>query len=372
MSNHLYQYYEQLCQWSAVRRFSGRHFNDKNRCNVLVICDPNRISYSQIYPFFYYRSVFRERFNVELRLVPLPAYETPAYQVAHHADVILLQTWFTVEPAALEALVAKIQKLNPASELHFLDSFAPTDLRLARILAPLVKSYIKKSVLKDRSQYQKPQLGDTNLMEYYCGLFDIEEKMVDWQVPMDVMDKLVIGPTFFTSPLILESFLNRSEPPSDNKTLDVHARMAAKGSSWYGKMRQLSVDKLNALTGLKTAVGPGIPRKQFMRELATAKICFSPFGYGEICWRDIEAIQAGAVLLKPSMEHLDMNPRIHIPFETYIPLQWDYSDLEEKIESVLSNDTYRKTLVSNAYQMVRAYLQEARFVDQFAYLFTRS
>ena len=39
-----------------------------------------------------------------------------------------------------------------------------------------------------------------------------------------------------------------------------------------------------------------------------SKLCFSPFGYGEVCWRDFEAMSTGAVLVKPDMSHLQARP----------------------------------------------------------------
>jgi hypothetical protein len=38
--------------------------------------------------------------------------------------------------------------------------------------------------------------------------------------------------------------------------------------------------------------------------LTNSKLCFSPFGYGELCWRDIEGLSDGGCLIKPDMGHL--------------------------------------------------------------------
>ena len=39
-----------------------------------------------------------------------------------------------------------------------------------------------------------------------------------------------------------------------------------------------------------------------------SRICISPFGYGEICWRDFEAILCGCLVVKPDMSHVETNP----------------------------------------------------------------
>ena len=53
-----------------------------------------------------------------------------------------------------------------------------------------------------------------------------------------------------------------------------------------------------------------------MRELAQCGICFSPFGYGEVCWRDDEAVYSGALLINPGMSHMVTEPDVFVPGET--------------------------------------------------------
>ena len=66
----------------------------------------------------------------------------------------------------------------------------------------------------------------------------------------------------------------------------------------------------------------------------------SPFGLGEICYRDFEILFSGCLMIKPDMKHIKTWPNIYIPMETYIPCRWDFSDLEEKVRWALR--TYLK------------------------------
>ena len=75
-----------------------------------------------------------------------------------------------------------------------------------------------------------------------------------------------------------------------------------------------------------------------MRE---TKIMPSPFGWGEIGVRDYEAFINGSLLLKPNMDHMLTWPNIFIKNKTYIPFEWDYSDLESNILKYLKNDQER-------------------------------
>lgn len=94
-------------------------------------------------------------------------------------------------------------------------------------------------------------------------------------------------------------------------------------------------------------------QKKYYTELADSKIVLSPFGWGEVCFRDFEAILAGALLFKPDMSHLVTWPNVYIPNETYVPLKWDGSDLMEKTEQYLSDETKRSRIAANAYEQYR-------------------
>lgn len=369
MKKYFERNYTRLHSKKIFGSFYHRPFDHASKIKVLLICHPSRISYSQAYPFVYYAQDFEQKFGAQIRLVALEDFQAGRVK-ARGADVVLLQTWFNVSEDALTQLLDMIGTINPGAKLHYLDSFAPTDLRLTRTIAGRIDGYIKKSLLRDRTEYLKPTLGDTNLVDFYSRLFNLEDEEVNFHVPESVFPKLKVGPTFHTGPNIIEVFSKEDCPNLTNKTIDVHGRMAVTGSAWYQSMRKLAEDKLLAITGISTVSGFGITHKQFMAEMLSSKICFSPFGYGEICWRDIEAIQTGSVLIKPSMEHLEMDPNIHIPYETYIPCEWDFSDLEEKIQMILNDDELRMNVAFNAYSLLQKWVKDKEFVKQFSYLFT--
>ena len=78
-------------------------------------------------------------------------------------------------------------------------------------------------------------------------------------------------------------------------------------------------------------------RLAYLRELTESRITFSPYGWGEICFRDFEAVACGSVLLKPDMTHLDTKPDIYEPGVTYVPVRWDLQDFAAKAEWILNN-----------------------------------
>jgi len=109
---------------------------------------------------------------------------------------------------------------------------------------------------------------------------------------------------------------------------------------------------------LKSAYGPVVKKKQYWNELRNSKVCLSPFGFGEVCYRDFESFISGALLLKPSMDHLVTYPNLFIPDETYIPLSWDLSDVEEKLEDVIANYDSYKHIAENGQELYKKVLND--------------
>ena len=66
-------------------------------------------------------------------------------------------------------------------------------------------------------------------------------------------------------------------------------------------------------------------------------MALSPFGMGEICFRDFECMQFGTIIVKPDVSRLDTIPNIYEDDETYIAVNYDWSNLNEKIDYVLSD-----------------------------------
>ena len=80
-----------------------------------------------------------------------------------------------------------------------------------------------------------------------------------------------------------------------------------------------------------------MPFQEYMKNLWSSKISLSPFGMGEFCFRDLESMMMGTVVLKPSHKKVDTLPNLMVDNETFIPCKYDWSDLEEKIDYILSN-----------------------------------
>jgi hypothetical protein len=101
-----------------------------------------------------------------------------------------------------------------------------------------------------------------------------------------------------------------------------------------------------------------ISQSAYNTELSESFGVFSPFGWGELCFRDFEAITRGSLLLKPDVSHLETWPDVFIPEETYVPLSWDASDILEKAEFFLSHNKEAQAIVDNAWERYRKQVSE--------------
>lgn len=346
-------------------RYLSRPFSRRAALRVQIYTTRNRIAFAQVYPLLKLATELGHTLGAEIRCADLEQLLSGGSPAA--ADVVLVQPWFTVNRAALTRGLTQIREVNPKARVVLLDPCAHSDLRLARDVEPFVDLYAKKALFQDRQRYLMPTRGDTNLTDYYGELYGHEQSMVDWQVPPSILPKLRVWPGFFTAPGMMELFLG--SPPDFNvdRPIDVHARLTVEGSGWYAAMRRASVDSLARISG-QVVTGVGVSCARFSRELRASKLVFSPFGYGELCWRDIEGMLAGAVVVKQDMGHLETCPGLFRPWETYVPIAWDFSDLPEQVGRISRDDRWRTRIAETAFSRIQTYLADHLLDDLVAVL----
>jgi hypothetical protein len=106
----------------------------------------------------------------------------------------------------------------------------------------------------------------------------------------------------------------------------------------------------------------------YWRELQSSKVMLSPFGYGEVCLRDFEGFMSGCVVVKPNMDHLETWPPVYENDETVVPVSWDMSDLEERVDKILENYDVYKPIAEKGQKRYKKYITHSSapecFVDQ--------
>tara|TARA_A100001391_G_scaffold92346_1_gene61035 strand:- start:708 stop:1250 length:543 start_codon:yes stop_codon:yes gene_type:complete len=140
------------------------------------------------------------------------------------------------------------------------------------------------------------------------------------------------------------------QPVNNNKQIDLCAIFqdnhpynedhSVRNDIYYNSHRKGLSDVLESLKNKYSMLTNKMPFQEYVQNLWNSKISLSPFGMGELCFRDLESMVFGTVILKPSHEMVDTLPNIMVDDETFISCKYDWSDLEEKIDYILSNFVY--------------------------------
>ena len=357
---------------AATRARSRSRWRAKSNLRVLLVADSSKIPRSQIFPFYYFLKDIERRFKTEFREVSVASFQNIKRSTPTGADIVLFQPWFTLGHEKITSLADLLRKSNPGATLIFMDSYAPSDLRFAETLEPFIDLYVKKHVFRDRSLYGKPTQGDTNLVDFYEKLYELKSSpKVTFAVSESFLSKLVVGPTFFTSSYLLPKFHRQEQPAVRTKNIRVHARLGCTGAPWYQSMREHSLSNCEPFAQGSIVTSETTRFGNYINELSRSMVCFSPFGYGEVCIRDYEAIACGTMLIKPDMSHIETSPNVYLPHETYVPIKWDFSDLGEKLDYYLSHENETKEITENAYRLLHNYCRSGGFVDQVGPLFKK-
>ena len=119
-------------------------------------------------------------------------------------------------------------------------------------------------------------------------------------------------------------------------------------TDYYDPHRKNLMDTLSDKYNVAKLVnGVRLSQQEYYQNMFNSKIIMAPLGYGEMAPRDIESAMFGSVLIKPDISYILSEPFIYDE-ETYVAVKYDWSDLEEKIDEVLSDyDNVRERLVEN-------------------------
>ena len=80
-----------------------------------------------------------------------------------------------------------------------------------------------------------------------------------------------------------------------------------------------------------------LPYQDYINYLYNSKVCLSPFGMGEICFRDFEIWATNTIMVKPTMGLVDTAPNMYVEGKTYFGVQNDWSDLNEVVGGIVED-----------------------------------
>lgn len=331
---------------------------------------------AQLEPFNYHKKALRSQIEFEFKYIPAETFsEIGEICKKEDYDVVFIMPFWGEDPALAEQVIKEVRDKKIDQKIIFIDPWAQASSKYFNLL-PHVDWFLKRQRYKDVTEYKRHFTGGSMFTDFLANQWDynFDGWYVGSEVPEGYEHRIISGWNLG----LAKSFKKQLLKPKlflrhPKKSFDIFCRMSLgkKGKKeWYYEYRSTAVQALKSLKSDYTIMAGGgfqetdlVPRRQYYRELGKSRIVFSPFGWGENCWRDFEAICYDCLLVKPSMAHLDTQPNIFIEGETYVPVKWDFSDLEEKCRYYLDHPEEANRIVKNARQAYEDYFKKAKFVE---------
>lgn len=255
---------------------------------------------------------------------------------------------------------------------------------------PYVDTYFKKQYFKDFSLYSKPLYKKRLFSDFYARNYNLKEENVnipEFKLDLNDQKKLSLSWNFalkdYRSSNIVNKFLYgllrtktlQFYKPSINRRIILAANYTTRKSYesvYFQRNQLLKILKEMYKSNPNYSLGK-IPKTQYLKTMRSSKAIISPFGWGEICYRDFETFISGAALIKPNMDHLNTWPNLYKKHKTYIPIPWKIEEWKEIIPNILDNRNNLLEIAENgqnAYKKIWSTQGNETFCEHFMSIIT--
>ncbi len=237
---------------------------------------------------------------------------------------------------------------------------------------PFVDYFIKPFLLRPLDRYQEDFAGGYIFTDFLSKQLGHDLKEWTFHSPLDpnYVDKIKLGWNLAAIGRYHRmAKLGRFSLPFRLRPFDVNLRFSVGNydgrGQWYTDHRRSARELVRSLTGRRISGERRLTFKRYLVDLSFSKVVVSPFGWGEVCFRDYEAVVCRSLLIKPSMDHMVTEPNIFIPNETYVPVRWDLADLTEKCEYYLNRPAESQRIIKNAAKAFESFFKSGQMVERF-------
>lgn len=295
--------------------------------------------------------------------------ELPTRLRDSRADIVLVIADFGTPVETLRDAFVEARAASPARKLVFFDTFDGTNTPCLPLL-PHVDAYLKSKSLCPVDRYTRDFQGGYVFTDYCARTlgWDLGGWHFGSTADPALLGKIVTGWSYGASRgLRWLCRLNRLVPSGfSRRPIQLHARITPpqrEAKEWYERYRAFCAEAVGPLrTKYRTTPVDRVSRRAYLLEMRRCRLVLSPFGWGELCLRDYEAICSGCLLLKPDISHLRTSPDVFVPGETYVPLRWDLSDLGDACEKYLSDEKAAAGIARTAQDRLSRYYEHGGFV----------
>ena len=241
---------------------------------------------------------------------------------------------------------------------------------------PYVKKYIKKQFYKDRKIYSKKLEGGRFYTDYYIKKYNIvDSENYDQELLHDqYYSKLLLGwnlgVAFFFNHINFSNFdyylelikfkffksrVYKMKLPfyqnwnDDSKKFDFLSLM---NTDFYrqsvGFQRKKLRENLNDIKNNNKIINGRFRKKKYYEILKNSKVSIGAYGWGEVCYREFEAVICGTSFMTADMSNIETWPNIYHEGETYLSYDLEFENLNYKLDLLIKNIDLRKKLVKNS------------------------
>ncbi len=295
-------------------------------------------------------------------------------------DIIFIESnffgknWNLTPDNVLEEIYKLKKKCN---KIVYFDLSDSTTILHPRALE-IVDIYYKGQIFKNKNLYKKKFYGRRIYTDYSHKKFNIIDSKPVFSEMIDKpnnLDKIKLSwNSSISNYSLLGKYFNElyqrvplrslidfpsKRNTNKNKKKDIMLRM-----NFFYQRNTIAWHRKIVLESIKNKVDyEKTNTLNYFRELNNSKITVSPFGWGEINYRDYEAFIYGSLLLKPNMSHIETWPNYFENYKTTIFYDWSCDNLSKTIEDILSNYKHYEEIVENAkekyfYYLNKNYLKE--------------
>jgi hypothetical protein len=329
-------------RWLSLREWPRWHrplVSRATRIGIVSMGAPAS-SLQQFSPLYQHRRRIHRELNAVIRTawIDPTTREVPSWLA--DADVVLLQLNHFLPLANGLEVIEKLRALRSGAPLLYYDGDDDAGVAWPET-ADRCDLLVKGHLYRDRAWYLRTFVGKCNLTDHVAREFGVSFAVDTFPHSRPLAErslpKLWLGWNIGCSRVV--GRFRPTDVPWHDRTTDVILRSSVH-SDWTSPLRQPALDALRRLSPEHSVILPDrrVDHATYCREMSTSKLSVSPFGYGELCYRDFETVLAGCVLLKPSVDHLETQPDLFRAGETSEQVRWDFSDLHEVVAHSLANE----------------------------------
>lgn len=330
---------------------------------LLISDDREYTSEQQFAPIWRHRARLRRELGLAVDWRPLDA--VPEAGLTGW-DMVGLKLSFRRPAEEAVAIVRRVAAAlaGTGTKLVYFDGDDDSAILWPELLS-LCDLYVKKHRFQDAADYARVFIGKSNLTDHVARTTG--RSFADDIIPRSGgIDPSAIARLHLGWNIALDDKIAGLDPhpPETVRSIDICSRAWVAPDNWLHGLRAPAIAALEALPDRWSVAVPRerVSQQAYYAEMRAARICVSPFGYGELCWRDFEAILCGCLLVKPDMGHIRTLPDLFVPGETYVPVAWDYGDLEAVCAPYLADERARIAIAAQAQQRLIDSLSADAFI----------